>query len=228
VLLPVFARRITEPDRFLAASGDHVLPVIGAVGRTFRMRLLVVLALTFALAVITGPANSFLFLYAQNVLGLSGAVTGAMVIGAGVAGLSGLLLGRWLADHVGRRATGAATMVLVGTFGVLTYSGSRSSVVIGYVAGIMAVSALAPAAGALSNELFPTSVRASVAGWQVAAAVLGAVVGLLVFGSVADVADRFGTAALLTFVPAAAAAVLFLLLPETRGRELEDLWPGRA
>jgi hypothetical protein len=33
---------------------------------------------------------------------------------------------------------------------------------------------LAPAAGALANELFPTSVRASVAGWLVAASVLGA------------------------------------------------------
>ena len=54
--------------------------------------------------------------------------------------------------------------------------------------------------------------------------VLGAVTGLLVFGAVAD-AGAWGTAAIVTFCPALAAIFLFLKLPETRGRELEDLWP---
>jgi MFS family permease len=83
----------------------------------------------------------------------------------------------------------------------------------------------APAIGALSNELFPTSVRASVAGWLVAAGVVGAVTGLLLFGAVSDLTNRFSTAAAVTFAPAAAGAALLRLLPETRGREPEDLWP---
>ena len=49
---------------------------------------------------------------------------------------------------------------------------------------------IAPCAGAFVNELFPTSVRASVAGWSVAGSVLGAVAGLLAFGAVADVAGH--------------------------------------
>jgi len=89
----------------------------------------------------------------------------------------------------------------------------------------MAGSALGPAAGALLTELFPTSVRASAAGWWVVAGVLGAGVGLLVFGGVADAASRFPLAAAVTFLPAALAAGLFWLVPETRGREPEDLWP---
>ena len=86
-------------------------------------------------------------------------------------------------------------------------------------------------AGALANELFPTSVRASVAGWYVAAGVLGANAGLLVFGAVADiggVANHTGFAALVTFVPVLPVAALLLALPETRGRELEELWPEHA
>ena len=96
---------------------------------------------------------------------------------------------------------------------------------VGYVLGVLAGAALAPSAGSLLTELFPTAVRASVAGWWVAAGVLGAGTGLVVFGAVADVGDRFGLAAVITFVPAALAAGLFWTVPETRGREPEDLWP---
>jgi hypothetical protein len=58
-------------------------------------------------------------------------------------------------------------------------------------------------------------VRASVAGWLVAASVLGAVAGLLAFGAVADLGHRFGVAALAVFLPALLGLALFLRLPET-------------
>ena len=61
---------------------------------------------------------------------------------------------------------------------------------------------------------------------SLAAGVLGAVTGLVAFGAVAGAGHRFATAGLVTFVPAALLMVLFWLLPETRGREPEDLWPG--
>jgi MFS family permease len=190
--------------------------------------LAVVVALVFAVSVITGPANSFFFVYAQNVLHVSGAVTAAMVTVAGVFGLAGLLAGRWLADHLGRRPTGALMMVFMAAFGVLTYSGSRAALYVGYELGVLAAATFAPAAGAFANELFPTAVRASVAGWNVVASVAGAVVGLVVFGATAQVGRHFdGTrAGLFTFLPILAATVLFLFLPETKGREPEDLWPA--
>jgi MFS family permease len=119
-------------------------------------------------------------------------------------------------------------MVTMAFLGVLTYEGSRSALIVGYILGVMAGSVLAPAAGALLTELFPTSVRASVAGWWVAAGVLGAVAGLVAFGAIADVGNRFAFAGALTFLPAALAAGFFWLVPETRGREPEDLWPDTA
>jgi MFS family permease len=119
-------------------------------------------------------------------------------------------------------------MIALALFSVLTYEGSSAALLLGYVFGVMAGSVLAPAAGALLTELFPTSVRASVAGWWVVAGVLGAGVGLLIFGTVADVGNRFALAAVLTFLPTASAAGLFWLLPETRGREPEDLWPSTS
>jgi MFS family permease len=225
-LLPLLWRWIEEPDRFAvaAAGSEHPTPVFGAVAPPFRRRLTVVVILAFATSVITGPANSFVFLFAQNFLHQRGIVTAAMVVGAGVAGLAGLLAGRWLADRVGRRLTSALAMVTVALLATLTYSGSAPALLTGYIVGVFAGSVFAPAAGSLINELFPTSIRASVAGWSLASGVLGAVTGLVVFGAVAEAAHRYVVAGLVTFLPAALVMVLFRLLPETRGGEPEDLW----
>ena len=226
-LLPLIARWVQEPERFTvsAAGSGHPIPVLDAVARPFRRRLLIVAILAFAISVITGPANSFGFLFAQNILHLRGIVTAGMVVGSGIAGLAGLLTGRWLADRVGRRLTGALAMVAVALLATLTYSGSAPALVFGYISAVFAASVFAPAAGALVNELFPTSVRASVVGWSTASGVLGAVAGLVIFGAVANAEHEFGVAGVVTFLPAALVMGLFWLLPETRGREPEDLWP---
>ncbi len=226
-LLPLLGRWIQEPDRFTvaAAGSEHPTPVLGAVAPPFRRRLVVIAVLAFAVSVITGPANSFVFLFAENVLHQPGIVTAGMVVGAGVAGLAGLLAGRWLADRIGRRLTGALAMVTVALLASLTYSGTTLALLVGYILGLFAASVFAPAAGALVNELFPTSVRASAVGWSLAAGVLGAVAGLVAFGAVAGADHRYGLAGVVTFLPAASVMVLFWLLPETRGREPEDLWP---
>ncbi len=225
--LPWIARRVHEPARFdVAASGPvHEAPVLGPVSHSYRKRLVVVCVVAFALNMVTGPANSFVFLYAQNVEKLSGAVVSAMVVMAGIAGLGGLLAGRWLADHIGRRGTTALTMVCLVCFGILAYSGPKIALVIGYVLGVLSVATFAPAGGSLMNELFPTSVRASVTGWQIALGVLGGVAGLVIFGSVADVGNRFALGSLAAFLPAIPVVAVLWLVPETMGHEPEQLWP---
>ena len=228
----VFAVRgwIEEPSRFMVAeaAADHPTPVLGAIGPRYRKRVVVLALIAFAISIITGPANSFLFLFAQDVVHQAGYVTALMVAAAGVVGLVGLLCGRWLADRIGRRPTSTGAMVAIGFSGALAYSGSRPALVAGYILGVLSGSLLAPAVGSLLTELFPTSVRASATGWWVTAGVLGAVGGLVAFGAVADVGNRFAAAADITFLPVTAAAALFWLLPETKGREPESLWPEEA
>lgn len=217
-------RFVTEPDRFrvVADTAGRTVPVLGAVGAPFRRRLLVLAGVMFAISAVTGPANSFLFLYVENVLDLPSAATAAMVMAAGLCGLGGLLLGRAGADRIGRRPTVALALVAVPAAGIVTYSGSVPAAVAGYLTAVLFGSAFLPAMGALQAELFPTPVRAAAAGWMVAASVVGAFMGLVAFGLVADAGDRFVTAAAVVFAPMALAAVLITLVPETRGRELED------
>jgi MFS family permease len=217
---PSHTRATQDPE--LAAAGPAVL---GRVRADLRPRLWLLAVLAFAIAFVTGPMNTFLFVYAENALGMSRSSTAAMVLAAAPVGLAGLLAGRWAADRLGRRVTAAGAQALVALAGMLTYSGSRAAVAAGYLLAILVASAYAPAFGALSSELFPTSVRATVAGWLVAAGVAGAVAGLLAFGLLTDALDSFASAAVLICAPVVLTCVLFARLPETRGLELEQSAP---
>jgi MFS family permease len=253
--LPFVARSLEEPERFTQLAGTTApmaeaferhgraidLPgtdeparperpprqraIFAALAPRYRKRLAIVALIAFFLSIVTGPANTFVYLYAQNVVHLAGIVTAAMVVCAGATGLLGLLLGRWSADKLGRRPTGAIAMMFVALLAVVTYSGSKVGLFFGYITAVGAASVLAPAAGALANELFPTEVRASISGWYAAASVVGAGVGLVAFGAVADIGNRFEVAATITFLPTVLIAFAFFLLPETKGHEPEDMWP---
>jgi len=229
---PLLARWLEEPDRYqrLRAASDPRLAavrpaVLGRVRAELRPRLWLLAVLAFAIAFVTGPANTFLFVYAENALGMSRAATAIMFLVAGPVGLAGLLLGRWAADRLGRRVTAAGTQAVVALAGILTYSGSRAAVAAGYLLAVLASSTYAPSFGALSAELFPTSVRSTVAGWLVAAGVLGAVAGLVAFGLLADALASFAAAAVLVCAPVVVTSLLFARLPETRGLELEQSAP---
>jgi putative MFS transporter len=229
---PLLARWLEEPDRYqrLRVAADPEVAatqprVLGRIRADLRPRLRLLAVLGFAIAFVTGPANTFLFVYAENALGMSRSATAAMVLAAGPVGLVGLLLGRWGADALGRRRTAGGTQVVVALACMLTYSGSRPAVAAGYLLGILAAAAYGPSFGALSAELFPTSVRATAAGWLLAAGVVGAVAGLVAFGRLADVLASFGGAAVLIAAPVVVASLLFARLPETRGLELEQTAP---
>lgn len=222
VLIPALGRRLVESDRFRQETPtERGQPVLGPVGHRFRRRLLLVCTVAFAISVITGPANSFVFVYAQNVRHVSGGLTAAMVVIAAPTGLAGLLVGRWLADRLGRRPAVALAMAAMAGFGILLYSGSVPALFVGYAMGALAGGIIAPALGAMVNEVFPTSVRASVAGWFTAAGVLGAVVGLVAFGALADV--HLALAPVITFLPVLPAAALLLGVPESKGLEPEEV-----
>lgn len=228
-LLPVLGRSLEEPERFrIAPHPTRRLPVLRVFGEGLRARLGVLAGLSFAFTLVTGPQNSYLFLYGENVLGMRSGTVAATVLAAAPLGLLGLVVGRWCADHVGRRLTAATAQIGVAAGMVVTYSGSPRAVVGGYLLTIVAASGYAPSAGALAAELFPTSVRATAAGWLTVSGVAGAVSGLLAFGALADALGSFSPAATALGLPLLLAVALFPLLPETRGLELEESAPEPA
>jgi AAHS family benzoate transporter-like MFS transporter len=229
--MPLLSRRLEEPDRFErigSATG-------GAPARTGRLlarapadlrrRLWLVCLLIAMLGLVTGPANALLFVYAESVLGLPRLATAAMVVAAGILGLGGLVVGRWAADHLGRRVTAGTTQAVIALAAMLTYSGSPAAAIAGYLLAILAASVFAPAMGAIAAELFPTGIRATVAGWMSVAGILGAVSGLVLFGILVTALDSFWIAAAVVALPVLAVCPLYARLPETLGMELEESAP---
>lgn len=227
--LPLIGRWVEEPARFdrvraRAEKGPSLLeriPRRGELAKRFR----VLAASYFVIVLLTGPVNTFLFFYAEGVLGMPRSTTAVAVLAVGPLGALGLVLGRFAADRIGRVPTSAVAHALVAASGIVIYSGTPEGVLGGYFATILFGSAWGPATGAMTAELFPTSIRSTVAGAMTAVGVLGAVSGLVIFGVLADVFTSFGLAAWAVGLPVMAAAPLYLLLPETRHLELEQSAP---
>ena len=78
--------------------------------------------------------------------------------------------------------------------------------VAGYLIAVFWASVFAPAGGVAADRALPDLGTRSVTGWWTVAGVLGAVVGLVAFGAVADVGNRFAAAADVVFLPCALAA----------------------
>jgi MFS family permease len=229
--MPLLSRRLEEPDRFErirgAASGAPAPRgrLLGRAPPALQRRLWLVCLLIAMLGFVTGPANALLFVYSESVLGLPRLATAAMVVAAGILGLVGLVAGRWAADHLGRRVTAGTAQAVIALAAILTYSGPPGAAIAGYLLAVFAASVFAPAMGAIAAELFPTGIRATVAGWMSVAGILGAVSGLVLFGVLVTNLNGFWVAAAVVALPVLAVCPLYARLPETLGMELEESAP---
>jgi len=221
VLMPLIVRGTREPR--IARDRLHERGMLGSVPRDFRRSVTLLSALSGLIALATGPAFSYLFVYGERVLGMSSGLLALLVVLAGPAGLVGILIGRAAADRIGRNLAAGVSMAGTGAAVAWAYGGTDTRLAVGYLLAITSSSAFAPPTGALGAELVPTRIRATLAGWITFAGVLGAVVGIAGFGVLADATGGFDRAARLIGVVTALSAIGFLLLPETRGVELEDL-----
>lgn len=227
VVVVLLAKHFPEPTRVKEIE-ETARPRFGSVGVGQTRKLLKVMGLIMAISAVSSPASSFVFLYAENVAHLPKGVESIMIVLAALTGLGGLLSGRRMADHVGRRPAIAIGSAGISLAALLLYAGGKPAVVAGYLLGVLATGFLAPGGTAFTNELFVTDVRASVAGWGIVASVLGGVTGLIVFGAIADRSGSFEIAALVTFLPIVPALYFLSRLPETRGASLEGTLGAEA
>lgn len=223
LVMPRLSKVLPEPAR---TNDEPLLARLGVVDHQWRGRLYVMAAVFFTIGVISGPANGFAFVYGEGVLHIAPHVVASVVAASALTGLAGLLVSRTLSRQLGRRGTVVLGVLASGVTACVAYSGGRDAFIVGYMTGVFAGGLLAPAAAALSTEIFPHRIRATTAGWIVVAGVVGATLGLFVFGWIADVfkttsMDSLRLPALVTSLPLLPTLLLVRRLPETAGVEID-------
>ena len=210
-------RYLPESERFERAHAVGSRRISGA-------RFVLLATMFFLFNLFLAPASQLQNDYLRTDHGYSGLLIALFVVATSAPGGLGVVLGGRLADIRGRRAAIVPGLTAFGVFTVVFFSlGGPPMWVASLLASVLGALSV-PAMGVIAPELFPTARRGGVRGMLTAIAVSGSVCGLLLAGTMVD-ASGYSTAFLLLAVAPLAAAALAFAIPETRGKELEELNP---
>jgi MFS family permease len=235
LLLPRLRREVRETDRFTRHRASRLrageAPVgiwswhrpISGLARTHPWRALGITTAAGLFAIGETSVFQFTGYFTQTVHGWSPGQYSAMVLVGGGVGIFGNVVAGQLGDRIGRRVVGCVFLTLFPVFAWLFYRGPGWSVPLAWTLFIFCETAAGAVIRAFSTELFPTSQRGTSAGWVSLVQTLGWAAGLALVGmgteAPGDIARLTSALSLTTL----AAAVVILMLPETRRRELEAI-----
>ncbi len=187
----------------------------------YRFRFIVLAGLAAAAVASFATAFSFASYRATTTFQWTPAQVSTMILTGGGLGFWGWMIFGRMADAVGRRPT--AILCLVGSAVAISLFYRTSVLFPSFALLVFFESGITVAITSLSTECFPTALRATARAWVSNLGMVGAVIGL---GLVGVLSERMGgsaaVVALLGLLPLALAP-LVLLLPETYGRELEQV-----
>lgn len=237
LFLAFFRRRIRETRRF----EEHAISVSAAGGslrvsffepwRPAYRRTLVLVGLTHLLRSLPlFGATAWFFYFAEREAGMRPTILYLIFIVAYGFGTLGYWVCGTLMERVGRRPTAIVYGLLAAASASALFQ-ARSPLAIGVllVVAVFFGLGMAPVLGAISTELFPTYIRNQSAAWarnifEIAGFILGPLlVGVLgdhYTGALGSVGDTVSILILL-FLPAT--WLVWRHLPETKGRELEEI-----
>jgi MFS family permease len=185
-----------------------------------RPRFVVLLATSFAIGASTAPAFTFASYRATNVFRWSPSEVSAMVLIGGGVGMLGWFAFGHAAERFGRRLVGVATFAATGLAIVVYFS--TPWLWLGFASLVCMEAGGLVALNSLGTELFATRLRSTAKAGITNAAVLGAIAGMAAVGVLGSSLGADSVIRLLALLPLAAAPT-FLLVPETQGRELEEI-----
>ena len=237
--VPWLLRSLSETQRFQAhhaegsvasESVDLSDPSPAATGREglreYRGRFVALLAIVLPVWIIAEPGSFFVSKHMQDALSFSPAGVSLMIGLCGIATPIGNLLAGLLSDRFGRKPTTIGVSLMM-SFAVGIFYNAPGYILLGLGLGLifLSVGSLMVLQTALATELFPTGLRSSASGVREAVATIGAAIGLYALGALYDMTQSHSESItwLLILTPIAPIALLFI--PETAGRNLEDIAP---
>ncbi|MDC0746446.1 MFS transporter [Polyangium mundeleinium] len=227
-LLAVARRSLRETRRFTEQVEGTKLakrPFTQILSPPHRNRMLLLAAIWMLTYACTTNAIMFWKEHAMGERGYTEGRVGLYISIAAVAGLPLAFISAKLLDTLGRR--GAAVLiylwVVAGTAGCYL-AGSSALVLISLVFAMGGITATGSVLAAYNTELFPTELRSDAFGWSnhLFGRTAQCVTPVLVGYAAESVGWAKAVSSTVVF-PVLAIALILLTLPETRGRELEDI-----
>jgi MFS transporter, putative metabolite:H+ symporter len=232
VLLAFARRNMRETRRFEAVSrqASEARPITAILRGAHARRVWLLAAIWAATYVCTHNAVTFWKEFAMEERGLSEAAVGMSITIAAVGSIPLAFLSGRMLDRIGRRLGALIIFVATsaGVFGAYALHG-QVALTAALVVGIFGTTAVLQVLNAFTTELFPTEQRADAFAW--CNNLLGRVGFVASPFAVGVMAERWGWGAAVqvtALFPLVALALILAKLPETRGRELEELADERA
>lgn len=204
-----------------AQRGAEPAPAVES-SRVNVWRFVLVGAIFFLLNVFLAPSSQLQNDYLRTEVGFSGLMISIFVLTTSTPGGLGVLFGGRLADVRGRKWAIVPGLLAIGIFNAVFFSVVGVPMWLASLFGSVIGGLAAPAMSVIAPELFPTARRGTVRGAVAAIAVTGSVVGLLTSGRLID-SNGYAFAFTVLAIAPIGAAIIALAIPETRGRELEDI-----
>ena len=227
ILLAVARRGLKESARYergVAKDGPKLTGIFHIWSTPYAGRV-VKLALIWAFTYIcTQTAITFFKSHAVEDLGRTEGFVGQVIGGAAIVSMPLVFMVGRLFDRIGRKP--AATIIFLATAIGCVGAYTTTNDILLFVFAVLAVfgaAAVLPALNAFNSELFPTELRSDAFAWS--NNLLGRIGYVLAPLGVGALAARLGwgpAVAATAIGPIIALGLIWLWLPETSGRELED------
>ena len=234
VLFPAYVWQLRETARWreLGASRTRV-SLLAELAETrvvlrppHRRTTLVASALWFATNLWVGATIFWFTYYAVNERGWDAARVGRVFFAASLIGLVGYALAGAVMDLVGRRLAAVLSFAIGSAATIVCFTTRDGWVLSAAFVVVLLMQPVSSVVGTITSELFPTAVRAT--GNAVASHLIGrlgmVLSGFAVGALSSGVAGSVGNAvALLAIAPLLAIPVVLWLVPETRGRSMQEI-----
>jgi MFS family permease len=230
VLIIPLRRVLPESARFEREKLEGLKPVkiwepLAQLYNAYPRRIIMMLSIAF-LNSMGGNAAGFLFpKFLQEAHHWSPGNVASLVLFGGALGIMGSIVAGRMSDRYGRRVMGAAFLFLAPLLTIWMYTATGRSIVPAWILETFFDIAAGMILSAYSAELFPTSYRSTAGSALAVAGTTGGALGLFLEGVLYNFTGSHARAVCYLTVFWIISPLIMWFLPETSGRELEEISP---
>lgn len=233
--VPLLRKHLPETERFQESEGlrvgsslaEHLKPVV-SIARAYPGRFIAIASIVLVGNFSNAAGGLFWSTYLQEEHGWSPSQLSWVLFVVGAIAITSALYLGVLSDRHGRKRLAALFLLMSPIFVISFYNLSGFILPMILVAFALVGKGADMSMEAMGKELFPTSYRSTVAGVGAMIMAIGGVLGLWAHGRLFELmGDQWAAVSVLAVFGIIVPFIVFVTLPETNRRSLEDIAPER-